>query len=264
MTLEKGDIIFRFAVLSSGSKGNSIYIESGSVSILIDAGLSHSELTVRLRSIDRKSQDLDAVFLTHDHSDHVRGIGPLARKNQLPVYSTEGTHKAAKHCVGKIPDWRFFKQTDRVKVGDLTVEAYPTPHDAAESVAFVITCGDRKLGHATDLGTVTPLVREKLKHVDALLVEANHDVDMLDAGPYPWPLKQRIKSDLGHLSNEACAQLLTAVNHDRLQTVILMHLSETNNHPEIAQITARQALKNGSAEMMLAQQDRSTELLTIQ
>lgn len=204
---------------------------------------------------------MDAVFLTHEHSDHVKGIGPLTRKHRLPVYSTEGTHKATEK--ENIPDRRVMQPSNRVMIGDLAVEAYSTPHDAAQPVAFIVTHGKRKLGHATDLGMATPLVREKLQRADALLLEANHDVEMLNASAYPWPLKQRIKSDLGHLSNEACAELLSSVNHDGLQTVVLMHLSESNNLPEIAELTARQALRNGSAKMILARQDRPTELLAI-
>jgi len=204
---------------------------------------------------------LDAVFLTHEHSDHVKGIGPLARKYGLPVYGTAGTHEAT----GKenIAGRRVLKALHRVMIGGLSVEAYTTPHDAAEPVAFVVGYGNRKLGHATDLGSITPLVREQLKNADALLLEANHDVEMLDAGAYPWPLKKRIKSDLGHLSNEACAELLSAVDHGGLQTVVLMHLSESNNNPEIAELTVRQRLRRSAAQMILARQDRPTELLAI-
>lgn len=217
-----------------------------------------------MRIIDRSPEDLDAVFLTHEHLDHIRGIGTLARKYGLAVYSTKGTQENGKRVIGKIADWRLINQADKVHIGDMVVEAYPTPHDAEESVAYVVTCGTRKLAHAADLGMVTDHVRDKLSHADALMVESNHDVDMLNAGPYPWSVKQRIKSDLGHLSNEACADLLHAVNHDRLQTVVLIHLSEKNNLPEIARLTAAQALKNGSAKMLLARQDQPTELLTIQ
>lgn len=218
-------------------------------------------MTARLQAIGRAPEDVDAVFLTHEHSDHVKGLGPVTRKYRLPVYGTAGTHQET----GKqnIADRRVLKPSCRVMIGDLCVEAYATPHDAAEPVAFVIGCGNRKLGHATDLGSVTPLVREKLKNADALLLEANHDVEMLDAGAYPWALKRRIKSDLGHLSNEACADLLSAVNHDGLQTVVLMHLSEKNNHPAIAEVTVRQSLQRSSADMILARQDRPTDLLAI-
>lgn len=168
-----------------------------------------------------------------------------------------------KRVVGRIPDWYSFQREDDIRVGDFCIEPYPTEHDAEASVAFVVRQGLLKLGHATDLGKVTPLVRERLGGADALLVESNHDIDMLHAGPYPWPLKQRIKSDVGHLSNEACADLLLSVNHDRLQFVVLMHLSETNNHPDIAQVTAAQALQAGAVKMILAQQDSPTHLLTI-
>ena len=250
-------------MLSSGSKGNSVYIESGEYRILIDAGLSEKELAARLLLIGRAPGDLHGVFLTHEHSDHIRGAGTLARKYKIPVFSTEGTYNEMKHAVGRIPDWHSFQQEDEIRVGDLCVEPYPTEHDAAESVAFVVRQGSLKLGHATDLGKVTPLVRERLSGASALLVESNHDIDMLHAGPYPWALKQRIKSDVGHLSNEACAELLSFVNHDRLQFVVLMHLSETNNHPDIAQVTAAQALQAGVATMILARQDSPTQLLTI-
>ena len=249
--------------MSSGSKGNSIYIESGEYRILIDAGLSEKEIAARLLLIGRAPEDLHGVFLTHEHSDHVRGAGTLARKYKIPVFSTEGTYNNMKPAVGRIPDWHSFKQEDEILVGDLRIESYPTEHDAEESVAFVVRHGNLKLGHATDLGTVTPMVREKLSGADALLVESNHDIDMLHAGPYPWPLKQRIKSDVGHLSNEACAELLSFVNHDRLQLVVLMHLSETNNHPDIAQVTADQALQTKPVRTILARQDSPTELLMI-
>lgn len=225
--------------------------------------MSEKEIAARLLSIGRAPEDLHAMFLTHEHSDHVRGAGTLARKYKIPVFSTEGTYNSMKPAVGRIPDWHSFKQEDETLVGDLRIESYPTEHDAEESVGFVIWHGNLKLGHATDLGKVTPIVREKLSGADALLVEANHDIDMLHAGPYPWPLKQRIKSDVGHLSNEACAELLSFVNHDQLQLVVLMHLSETNNHPDIVQVTADQALQTKPVRTILARQDSPTELLMI-
>lgn len=247
--------------MSSGSKGNSIYVESGDYRVLIDAGLSEKEISARLLLIGRSPKDLHGVFLTHEHADHVKGAGTLARKHKIPVFSTEGTYKKMRHTVGKIPDWYAFKREDEVLMGDLRIEPYPTEHDAEESVAFVVRKGASKLGHAADLGRVTPLVREKLGGSDVLLVESNHDVDMLHAGPYPWALKQRIKSDVGHLSNEACAELLSFLKHDRLQLIVLMHLSETNNHPDIAQVTAAQAA--GAVKMILARQHCPTQLIRI-
>ncbi|MFQ5443465.1 MAG: MBL fold metallo-hydrolase [Nitrospinales bacterium] len=249
--------------MSSGSKGNSLYIESDNHRLLIDAGLSARKLTERMQAIDRDPAELDAVLLTHEHSDHVRGIGPLARKYKIPVYSTGGTHHAIRHVAGHLPEWKQIRCGETVEIGDLKIEPYATPHDATESIAFVVRNGTSKLGHATDLGKVTPFVLEKLQSSDALLVESNHDVEMLNSGPYPWPLKQRIKSDAGHLSNEACAEMLASLIHDRLRCVVLMHLSETNNHPEIAQLTARQVLGDSPVEMILAQQDQPTRLIPL-
>ncbi len=238
-------------------------MESDNVRILIDAGLGAREIAARMQTIDRSPEDLDAVFLTHEHGDHIRGAGPLARRYGLPVYSTEGSYAKMKHVVGKLPDWRVFKADDEILLGDLCVQPYETEHDGVEPVAFVVECGSRKLGHATDMGCAPDRVRQRLQNCQALLLEANHDPEMLDAGPYPWSLKQRVRSDVGHLSNDACADLLTFLIHDDLQRVTLMHLSATNNLPEIALLTARQALNGSPVDLGLARQDAPTELFTI-
>jgi phosphoribosyl 1,2-cyclic phosphodiesterase len=255
----------KISVLSSGSAGNSTYIETDSHKILLDAGLSEKKLSARLASIGREAKDLDAVFVTHEHSDHVKGIGPLVRKYNIPLYTTEGTLRKIGSRIGRIPSWAPIRSEEPVAIGDMLVEPYATPHDAEESVAFVIRCGNIKIGHATDLGTVTPFVLDKLKKSTALLVEANHDINMLEVGPYPWPLKQRIKSAVGHLSNEACGELLASANHEGLRLVVLMHLSETNNLKELANLTAEQALGERAPEIkrVLAEQDTPTELLSV-
>lgn len=230
---------------------------------MLDAGLSLRELTARMAFIGRSPEDLDALFITHEHSDHVRGVGSLVRKHNIPLYSTQGTYKRIKDKAGRIPVWNPIRDEEPVNVGELSVEPYSTVHDAEESVAFVLRNGSLKLGHATDLGKVTARVREKLRCSDTLLVEANHDPDMLDAGPYPWPVKQRIKSDVGHLSNEACADLLASVSHADLRRVVLMHLSQSNNHPDIAYAAVRQALDPERTEVLLSHQDRPTELIQV-
>ncbi len=252
-------------MLSSGSAGNSTYIETDSHKILLDAGLSEKKLSARLASIGREAKDLDAVFVTHEHSDHVKGVGPLVRKYNIPLYTTEGTLRKVQSRIGRIPSWAPIRSEEPVAIGDMIVEPYATPHDAEESVAFVIRCGNTKIGHATDLGTVTPFVREKLKKSTALLVEANHDIGMLEVGPYPWSVKQRVKSSVGHLSNEACGELLASVNHDGLRLVVLMHLSETNNLAALASLTAEQALggRVSNIKRVLAEQDKPTELLSV-
>ncbi len=249
--------------MSSGSGGNSVYIEADGKRILIDAGLSEKKLSQRIALIDRPLSGLDAVFATHEHSDHIRGIGPLLRKHQLSLFTTEGTYKKAYRSMGKLPSFNPIRAGQPVEFGELVVEPYATPHDAEESVAFIIHYRGLRLGIATDLGRVTQYVINKLQKLDALLIEANHDVDMLDAGPYPWVTKRRIKSDVGHLSNEACGELLSSVKHSGLRLVVLMHMSETNNHPELARITAQQALGHDSPKMIIAEQNHPTPLMLL-
>lgn len=214
--------------------------------------------------IGRSLNKLDAVFATHEHSDHIRGMGPLLRKHQLPLYTTEGTYDRAQHCLGKLPGFFRIRAGQPVDFDGLVVEPYATPHDAEESVAFVIHYRGLRLGLATDLGKVTAAVAGKLQKLDALLIESNHDVEMLDAGPYPWVTKKRIRSDVGHLSNEACGEMLATVKHSGLRLVVLMHMSETNNHPELARITARQALgRDDATEMIVAEQNHPTPLIAV-
>ena len=224
--------------------------------------MSVRELERRMKLIGRTPEELDAVFLTHEHSDHIGGVGPLVRKHSIPLYATNGTIQASQK-LGSIPAFNPIRAGETVSLNGLEIEPYTTSHDAKESVAYVIRCQNRKLGHATDMGMVTHEVREILQNSHVLLVESNHDVEMLDFGPYPWPVKQRIKSDLGHLSNEACGELLAAVKHEHLQRVILMHLSHTNNHPEIAHVTALQALGSCAAHLELALQTQATDLIEV-
>lgn len=255
--------ILNFSVISSGSRGNCTYIESPKAKVIIDSGISQKELAVRLKIIDRSPENLDAIFMTHEHSDHLKGIGPLARKFGIPVYSTFGAHEAGKKVIGNISDWRFFKPLDRITINDLEMEAYPTPHDAAEPVGFVARCNGFTLGQATDLGCLTPMIFEKMASADALLLEANHDVEMLEVGPYPWSLKQRVKSDSGHLSNKACAELVSKVSHDALRILVIMHISEKNNHPDIVKVTVKPCIKNSKTRFVIAEQSRPTEMFSL-
>ena len=254
----------KFSILSSGSGGNSVYIEADGNRILIDAGLSEKKLSQRMAHIDRSLNGLDAVFATHEHTDHIRGMGPLLRRHQLPLYTTEGTYNRARHSLGTLPSFNRIRAGQPVEFGELVVEPYATPHDAEESVAFVIHFRGLRLGLATDLGKVTAEAKSKLQKLDALLIESNHDVEMLDAGPYPWVTKKRIKSDVGHLSNEACGEMLSSIKHSGLRLIVLMHMSETNNHPELARITARQALgQDDSTKMIIAEQNHPTSLMAL-
>lgn len=216
-----------------------------------------------MREVGICPEELDAVFLTHEHTDHCRGVGPLVRKYNIPLYATDGTMRRISNTVGRLPELNTIRADEPVQLGSLTIEPYATPHDGEETVAFVFHYEGHKLGHMTDLGKITPTVKEKLQRADVLLVESNHDVSILEAGPYPWSLKMRIKSDVGHLSNEACGDLLSSVVHSGLKQVTLLHLSETNNHPDIAMITAQQALGDSNAKLELAKQNEPMSLVSI-
>lgn len=225
--------------------------------------MSLRTLKERMSRIGRDLADVSAVFFTHEHSDHIRGAGMLSKKYKLPLYGTRGTLAKIEHHLPPDADWRSIEREDEVCLGNLRVESYPTPHDGVESVAFVVHYGDHRLGHATDLGCIDMTVLEKMRGCDALLVESNHDPEMLKTGPYPWPLKQRVGGNLGHLSNEACAQLLNQVKHDDLKTVVLMHLSGVNNHPDIVRRHATDALAGSRARLHISEQDNPTPLISL-
>ncbi|MCA9484753.1 MAG: MBL fold metallo-hydrolase [Nitrospina sp.] len=225
--------------------------------------MSLRSLNERMAAIGRDLADVSAVFLTHEHTDHIRGAGPLTKKYDLPLYGTQGTLDCMEKHLPPGARWNTLRREDEVTLGDLRVEAYPTPHDGRESVAFVVHYGEKRLGHATDLGCVDMTVLEKMRHCDALLVESNHDPKLLSAGPYPWPLKKRVGGDRGHLSNQACAGLLHQVKHERLQTVVLMHLSEVNNRLDLVERHARQGLEGCSARLHISRQEAPTPLFSL-
>ncbi|MCD6527681.1 MAG: MBL fold metallo-hydrolase [Desulfuromonas sp.] len=223
----------RICQLASGSKGNSIYIESEKTRILIDAGLSALQISIRLAAIGVEADSLDAVFVTHEHSDHSRGLGPLSRRHKVPIYLHPATH-AALPKLGSIQE-RFFEVGGAITFQDLEVHPFPITHDAAAPVGFVVETTEGKIGVATDMGVATRLVQNRLQQCRALVLETNHDEEMLRDGPYPWELKQRIRSQHGHLSNSDGAALLEQLIWDGLQAIFLAHLSETNNTPQLAE-----------------------------
>ncbi len=232
----------RVCLVASGSKGNAVYIESRESRILIDAGFAARELARRLALVGVEADSLDAVFISHEHGDHCRGLGPLARRYNLPVHMNPETLQALP-ALGKVPQLCEFDTGVPFACRDLRVETIPLTHDAARPVAYVIETTAGKIGVATDLGIATRLVRDRLRGCRILVLEANHDEAMLRDGPYPWPLKQRIRSNHGHLSNLACADLLNDLLWDGLEVVFLAHLSETNNQPELAASIVREVLE---------------------
>ncbi|MBF0527932.1 MAG: MBL fold metallo-hydrolase [Deltaproteobacteria bacterium] len=231
----------RFCVLASGSKGNAIWLEAGGRAILIDCGLTGKELRRRLTLAGLESDRLQAIIVSHEHRDHIQGVGVLARALHLPVYLNAATLKQVQGLLAKVETRQLQTGAD-LNIGFITIQTFAISHDSAEPMGFVfIHDGIKQLGLATDLGVATGLVRQRLSGCRALILEANHDPEMLMNGPYPWDLKQRVRSRHGHLSNFDSAELLAAINHSRLEHVVLAHLSETNNHPDLALETIRSA-----------------------
>lgn len=228
----------RICSIASGSSGNCIYVGSDTTHLLVDVGISGKRTEAGLKELDLSMRDIDGIFITHEHADHIAGLGVLARKYGVPIYATGGTIEAIKKSssVGEIPEDLFQKirADEKIMIKDIVCNPMKISHDAAEPVAYRISHGRKKVGIITDLGTYNDYTVECLRGMDALLLEANHDVNMLQVGPYPYYLKQRILGDRGHLSNERAGQLLCDLLHDNLQAVMLGHLSKENNLPELA------------------------------
>ncbi len=250
-------------VLASGSRGNATYISDGETSLLIDAGLSGVEIERRLAVRGLCPGDLNAIVVSHEHNDHIQGVGVLARRYDLPVYISRPTAAAAMKQLKTIREYRYFECGRDFSINQLTVHPFSLSHDAADPAGFTINRQELKIGLATDLGVATAMVRSHLRKCDILVVEANHDPDMLLGGTYPWAVKQRIKSRTGHLSNQDSRALLAEVKHDRLAHVVRAHLSLENNTCEKALAMAGTALNDSGASLSVALQDRCGELLRI-
>ena len=255
----------RICVLASGSKGNAIYVSDGRSAILVDAGLSGIEIQRRMQSAGLSLQALNAIVVTHEHNDHVRGVGVLSRRFDLPVYIAPRTAVAAASQLGRIADLRSFEIGQSFSINEMKLHPFSISHDADDPAGFTISQNGRKIGIATDLGIATGMVKHHLENCALVVLEANHDPVMLAEGPYPWPLKQRIKSRNGHLSNEDSRDLLGEIKHSGLRHVVLAHLSEINNRPEKALQTVHQALCNDfpHTRIQVACQDRCSDIIII-
>ena len=225
------------SVLASGSKGNAIFVEMDGTRLLVDAGVGVRRVARELGELSVPLESLDAIFITHEHSDHVKGLETILKRTKAPVYTRPGTLRAI--ASDTLPEERLFAIHDAVEVGPLRVSAFDIPHDAADPVGYEIT-GSRKCTVATDLGYVTDSVRTAMEGSDVLVFEANHDRQMLRQGPYPWPLKQRILGNRGHLANDEGGRALASLKSCPGK-IILAHLSETNNRPVIAEETVARA-----------------------
>ncbi len=243
----------RFACLGSGSRGNALVVESGTTRLLVDCGFSASETRRRLGRLGLAPDDLTGVLVTHEHGDHIRGVAALARRHGLRVWATHGTARALE--AEDLAMTRIAVDTP-FAVDGLQVQPFPVPHDAREPCQFVFSDGHRRLGMLTDTGAVTPHIRRRLADCQALVLECNHDPDMLASGPYPDALKARVGGRFGHLSNAQAGELLAAVAGPRLTHVVAAHLSEKNNTPALARAALGAALGCSSEWIAVAEQDR--------
>ncbi|HVP43516.1 MAG TPA: MBL fold metallo-hydrolase [Terriglobales bacterium] len=235
----------RVAVLASGSKGNSTLIASAKTRILVDCGLSCRELFRRLHAAGEDAHRLDAILISHEHSDHVSGLPVMARKTRATVFMTGPANDAwGRSCDDSdLARLELFSAGHRFTVGDIEVTPFTVPHDSADPVAFTFRCDGVKAGIVTDLGYIPRSVSEHVRGCDVLVIESNHDLEMLRTGPYPWVVKQRVGSRVGHLSNGTLADFFANDYDGSAAFVVLAHLSEQNNHPEIARRTAEAALQ---------------------
>lgn len=238
----------RLCSIASGSSGNCIYVGSDATHLLVDAGISGKRVEEGLKALELSGRDVDGILITHEHSDHISGLGVLSRKYEIPIYGTKGTLKALKEMKnGPDPDlFHEIQEDNRFTIKDMTVYPMRISHDAAQPVAYKLGFGDKRVGICTDIGVFNDYTVECLKGMDALLLEANHDVNMLQVGPYPYYLKQRILGDRGHLSNENAGRLLNKILSDRTKHIMLGHLSKENNLPQLAFEAVRMEITMGS------------------
>ena len=264
----------RIMTIASGSSGNSTYIGDDTTHILIDAGISARRIEKGLEKADISPADLDAIFVTHEHTDHISGLGVLSRKYNIPIYATAGTVRGIQTCrsVGLI-DGDLYQIIDRngtETVGSLTVNIHPISHDAADPVCYRVSDGACAAAVATDMGCYDESIVEFLTGLDILLLESNHDINMLQVGSYPYVLKQRILSDKGHLCNEAAGRLLSRLLHDDMKKIMLGHLSRENNLPQLAETAVRLEVSLGKNpyraedfDISVARRDEPGDLIRI-
>ena len=260
----RGGTILKVCVLASGSSGNATFVAAGRTRILVDAGLSFRELSRRLAEIGEEPKNLDCVLISHEHSDHVGGLPVLAKRYPVPIYLT---HRTAPKIDwnGAVPHVELFQAGSRFSLGDIEVDSFTIPHDAADPVAFAFRAEGVRIGIVTDLGYIPESVKYQLQGTDLLILESNHDLEMLRVGPYPWPVKQRVMGRNGHLSNDDMERFVREDLDSRTAMLVLAHLSENNNFPAQVRLVAQQALASRSLciKLAIAEQRRSTEVFTL-
>jgi phosphoribosyl 1,2-cyclic phosphodiesterase len=255
---------FHVSVLGSGSTGNVTFVSDGSARLLLDAGLACREIERRLRHFGISPRNIDGVLLSHEHGDHARGAWRFCSKHGVPLYTTEGTYRLLPRLKNRPLEWMRVRSGSSQKIGRLTVDFFPTPHDASDPVGFRVKRGKLAFGHVTDIGHISEDVASGLRGCTAILIESNHDVDMLRASEYPDSLKHRVSSRYGHLSNDALARYLERRLPDAVRHLYLAHLSQNNNHEKLALECCFEALRRRGGVMPrvhLTYPDRPTPML---
>ena len=265
--LRRGSVSLSITVcmLASGSSGNCTYVASERTRILIDAGLSGKETGARLESIGVNLDDIDAICVTHEHSDHKSGLAVLQRRCGVELYGNAGTIDAiSQDSKMKGLDWNVFTTGQPFNIGDLHIEPFSVPHDSLDPVGFVVSCEGVRIGAVTDMGMVTELIKERLKQCDVFVIESNHDEQMLKESQRPWSLKQRILGRQGHLSNGQAASLISEVTSPRLKAVFLAHLSSDCNTRDLARAAVEEVLSGSDVVVEVARRSKICEPLVIQ
>ncbi len=264
----------RMCSIASGSSGNCIYVGSDDTHLLIDTGISKKRIEEGLKHLEIKGDELDGILITHEHSDHIQGLGVFSRKYEIPVYATPGTIEGilSYSGLGRMPEGLLHPiHTDEsLALGDVTVNPFAISHDANEPSGYRLECGGKSVAVATDLGKYDEYTVEHLQNLDAVLLEANHDIHMLEVGGYPYYLKQRILGDRGHLSNELSGRLLCDILHDNLKHIVLGHLSKENNYAKLAYETVKLEVtladndyRGEDLDMFVASRDTVSDIITV-
>ena len=264
----------RMCSIASGSSGNCIYVGSDNTHLLVDTGISKKRIEEGLHELEIKGEELDGILVTHEHSDHIQGLGVFCRKYEIPVYATAGTIRGIEEChsLGKMPAGLLHPiEVDKpFPLGEIEVHPFAVSHDANEPCGYRLESNRRAVAVATDLGMYDNYIVNHLQNLDAVFLEANHDVHMLEVGSYPYPLKRRILGDKGHLSNELSGRLLCDILHKNLQHIVLGHLSKENNYARLAYETVKLEVTLGENEfkgedlhMFVAKRDEVSEILTV-
>ncbi len=247
---EEGFVV-RFSVLASGSTGNAIYVATDRISVLIDVGITGKQAEAALREISVDPTELSAILVTHEHVDHIKGIGVMARRYNLPIYANQKTWSELDGQIGTIREdqKRLFEVGEKKELEDLGIESFGISHDAVEPMGFCFYHNNKKLSVATDLGYVSDRIKETIRGADAYVFESNHDVELLRMSQYPWSIKRRILSDVGHLSNEAAGEAMIDVLGGRAERVYLAHLSKENNMIDLARLTVKGILEESGLKV---------------